>query len=999
MRKLLKYTALLLLFLVCCASLLLFPSVQKFLANKVLSNYFDDVSISELRIGFYGANMKKFSIRYEDTTVRFDELQVAWSPKDLLFSRKLNIKNATISNASVSLESEVKDPIYYEKTIERPVFNQETLGLYIESAKQKLNEALACFRYPLSIDSLAMTGTFDVYEKTLGEFSIGLVDFAPSREARVQFALTSSFSRKFDGSFSLKGGLELHRASDGMIDNLHIDSSIISKNYANNTKKAFGLELGINPEKSRAYFNFTDSDTARRIIGVVAEKPSPSGSYVLNLDGYLDNSILEYFLFGNKMEAWSIALNGRGENVANVGNWMFKSNLDVNLSDKILTPVLPSLDSALNAHATFALIFRGQYLELTSLTMNVSDENHKQLVCACDLQSPCKIFYDSESFNGGVTKILKGLSLDFNVEHFDLGALNNICPDVSISGIGCGKVACQIQGDGVSVFSRDDDKLQLKDVDFGYMGQPVVKTFNLETKLSSRFDKDFEVEFSEISLNDVASNGVTLQGACRATVGKDKNHVSGYFVGDLPAILGQPMFKNPLKVTAGMTSLNFDFDINPDLSCSGESSAKLKSVSFAGDKNCLEGECDVKLSEPEGQKGIKFDVSGNVRYLGGTNLDLHGTFTTLPEDGAKNVKASLKNIQASLRGSKLCISDLLVLKDIFAVEHFNKNGRNFINDKEVLKQPAAEHNYSDELTLKLGLNIDEIYWKNFRCLSNLSCDLKYGSDGLSIPNLRCYIFDAPFNGNLDVIRSTNENKDSYAINTTFSLTNLNASKCVSALGYDPAVFTGQFIFEGSLESEGQSIEKAISNLRGSVRMNGHSGSLKFTPFLSSTQRNLLGVAGIATGALGGRSAALSELIDYFDNLQYETITASVVRGSDNNIVLDNFVVKNTDMKFLSRGKVFCKSGVEAKDYGLSVESQILTKGRLAELFGQLDLLSGEADYYGYAPGPRISVNGTVGNPDLSEIKSLIKKVGTSLIDVTDEKSMLNPKNLIKMFGN
>ncbi|MDE6432131.1 MAG: AsmA-like C-terminal region-containing protein, partial [Opitutales bacterium] len=894
------------------------------------------------------------------------------------------VKNITISDASISLESEVKDSIYYEKKVSHPALNQAMLKKYIEVVRGKMNSMFTCFKCPLSINALAMNGTFDVYEKTLGEFSLSLSDFTPLKDAHLQFALASSFSRKFDGSFSLKGEGLLHRAVDGAIDKLDIDSVIISKNYANNTKKEFTLNLGAEQENNKICINFADNDGTRDIIAFVLERAAKSGNTNLSINAYLDNSILEYFLFGNKTDPWSVTLNGKAENVENKSDWVFKSYLDLNLSNAVLLSVVPGLNSPLKIQVTSALDFHEDNVELISFTTNVEDVAKQQLKCSCELQSPFKVPYDLNVMDETITKALRNICLDFNIERFCLDVANSVYPDVSLSGVGQGKFRFQVQDNG-AFFSSNDNKLRLEGVDLEYCGQPVICNIDLETKLNCRVDNGLDAEFSEFSVLDKNLKSISLQGGCKITLKNDRNNLSGYFVGDLPTLLVQPLFKNSRKISTGVSSINFDVETTPDKILVGELGAKLKSVSFAGEKRSLDSEYNAKIARIGDSKGIKFDLSGNTHYLGSTELELHGTST-------KNVDNGLKNVQASLHGTKLCISDLLALKDLFEVNRFEKKGYNFLKNRDLARKP----NKMDEISVALSLGIDEVFWKTFRCLSNVTCDVKYETRGLYIPNFKCYAFEAPFSGSWTLNRNTGEYSDMYSANLSFQLSNLNASKCVHSLGYDPSSFTGQFNLEGNLESEQSSLSEIFSGLHGSIRLNGHSGNIRFSSFMSNTQKNLLGFAGIAGIAMGNKSAAIERLIGYANNLTYDTITASVVRGSDNNIVLDNFVIKNPDMKFLSRGKIFYNPDVDMKQYGLFVDSQIFTKGELTDLLQQLDLISGEVDYYGYSAGPHIAVHGTLGEPDLSELSALVKKVGNVMIN--DDQSLLNPKNLLQLFG-
>ncbi len=983
MKILLKYIMFLVLFLVCCISLCFFPIVQKFLAKKILSQYFDNVSISELRIGLSSARVKQCSMRYEDVTLQLGDLQVKWSLKDLFFYKSLTIEHAALADVSISVESEPKDAIYYEKKIERLQSNQEDLGKYIDDVLVKLNSYFAFLKYPISVKTLTINGMIDVYEKTFGEFSIKLANFSRFETANLQFKFASSFSRGFDGSFSVKGFSDIHRNAEGIIDHGKLDASIVSKNYANKTEKEFSVKFGFLKENEEVCLQFTDNKTSQKIIDFLLRKNVDTNARSLVVSAYLNNELLEYFLFGNKSNGWSVAVNGKGENVGDDHNWLFKYNLNADLNKEILAYIFPGLENSVKIRLISAILFKDDHLEITTLTTNVEDLSQKQVKCSCELQSTYKVPYSLKN----LVSNLNGICLDVSLDHFDLNILNSIYPSIYLTGVGQGDFRVQIKNNSPVLYSNKE-KFRLKNFDVLWQNQGVIRNLNLETNINCTLRDCFNVELSELVCTSDKTEVLPLQGDCKFTFDDSgRNNLAGYLVGDLANILAQPIFENKREITSGLMSINFDIDLTPDMLCSGNLGIKLKSVSFVGDKKSLDVEYDAKMSELNNTKGMKFEMSGNVHCFGETDLELTGEFI-------KNQDDASKTLQASLKGSSLCISDLLMIGDIFKTKSFDKPKYTFAGKREIL-EVSEQANELDEISAKLVLNIDKLYWENFCCLSNLSSKVNITGKNINIPDLRCYIFDAPFKGNWNLIHNIADYSTTYSINTAFELSNLNASKIASTFGYDPSAFTGDFNLKGSFESEQNSIKDAILGLRGSMHLNGQDGSIKLNSFLSDKQKGVLGITGIAGSMMGGKTGAISDLINYFSDFKYDTITASLARGS-NEIVLDNFTIKNEDMKILSQGKIFYHMGSDIKHSNLFLESQIFTKGELSNLFSEFELVSADVDYYGYCTGPRVTIRGTVSEPDLSEVKSLISKIGSKII--YDDKSLLNPNNLFKMFS-
>ncbi len=988
MRKFLKFILVLLLIVVLCIFLCFCPSIQKFVAKKVLSQYFDSVNVAELKVGLCGVNVNQFSVQHNDLTFRFDDLKISWSPKDLFFFKTLNITSGTISNISVSLESEAKDPVYYNSKNWQPlVIDRAVIEKNLNEVLVKLNKSRAFLKFPFSIKTCCINGSFDIYEKTLGEFSAKLTNFDKSKVADLNFDLTSSFSRGFEGAFTLNTIAKIYRNAEGYIYQSDIQSSIISKNFATNIERNFNLRTGFTKDCSEIYLNFIDEKNAQEILNLSIKKKSGSDDKTLVLNLKIDNEIAEYFMFGKTSKIWTAELNGKGENSGENNNWVFKSNLDIGFTGSILSSTFSKLDDLMRLRITSSLNFSNNFLTITSFSGTLKDSNQKFIDTSFELQSLCKIGYDINHFLENLSDNLSGVHLDIDINHLDCSLLNLEEKNITLTGIGEGKFKCFVKTEGL-VCTTDQSKFTLSGINLLYNKQEMLKNLDLETNINFQLKDKIILNISELSCKNSGAKTLAIQGDSQVSLDKDKCSLSGYLVVDIPELLKQSLFKNDKNVISGLASLSFDNDFDSDGIFTGNGSLKLKAVSFENQPNALDGEFAIQLKKLNDDKGISFNLDNNLHFLGKTDLEIKGELIQNSDD-------SSRNLQTSLKGSSLCLSDLLAFVNIFQINTFEH--KQSIRENSVEDNKHRKQSFIEELCTDISIEIENMYWKQFCCLSDLTCNLKSVGTNVNVPNFKCYIFDAPFMGKFALIhKNNNSNKEIYGINTSFSLSNLNISKCVQALGYDASTFTGNFNLNGNFESEKYSLQEALSGLHGSVQLNSTPGEIKLDTFLSSTQKGILGIAGITTSVIGGKSAAINDIVDYFSNLYYDSISASLIREKDGSFVLDNFVIKNNDMKFLSRGRVYSNPGPNFKDSNIKFETQLMSKGALADMLGKLNLRSENVDYYGYYVGPEITIKGTVGHPDLSEIKNLIKQIGTSIF--YDDESLVNPKNIFKIFS-
>lgn len=993
MKRFLKAITYSFLFVLGCISLCFFPCIQKIFIQKMLSRHFDDVKIANVNINFYGANIKQFSIRQNDLTLRFSDLNISWSLKDLFVLKTLNISNASVSGLMFSVENDSKEALYYEVSKKITENEAENLLTKINLMLSKMDNILAFSKSPFSIASLNIQGSFDVYEKILGKFSVNLVNFLPSETANLKFDLTSSFSRGFDGKFSLIGNIELHRKFTGLIDQLKMNSSILSKNYTDKNQKTFSINAKLDNEVSsgdKFSLAFVDDQTSENILNISLMPNANSKIFNLNAKVQMTNALINYFSFGRKSEFWSMFVNLNGEYNPVNKNWITKANSNIVLSNKLLNKFLPKLDSDIRLRSTLALILDEKSLVINSLTSNLEDEKNAQIKCSCELKHSYRMPYNSLSPSNILEK-LKGMEIDFDIGFLDTSIIGKICSDLKLFGIGQGKFT-MLFNNGCKLFSSGEENPTLTDVVVLYKNNKVCQNLCCSSKINLSWKDQLKFELSEISFSEKEHINL-LQGDCNIILDKTHIELGGYFVADLPNLLKQPMFRNELQVASGLASCNFEIskNLSKNIFYSGNLDLKLKAVSFSNLDNLpFDGEVHINLFDKnKNDEDLKFDITCSTRHVGDTDCIIHGVLS-------HDIDELSNQINIDVKSQSIYSSDVLPLVKIFQLNSFdrknifNENPNNNVQKKQLF-------NIDNDIKANVSIAVGNIYWKDISCCSDFSCEIKANNKTIEIPEVKCYIFNAPFNAKCSVNCTDKTGNNLFLIKTIFSLSNLYVNNCMLVLGLDQNTFTGMFSVKGSLASEDQSFLEALKGLRCNVQIVGKSGNIRPKMFLNNTQKGFLGLAGITSEIIGGQSSTINSLIDYFEDIKYDEILASIIRTNDKDIVLDNLSITNDDMRIFSRGKISYVGGMPLGYSNIAAEVQINAKEHLAELFDNLGLLNNSTDYRGYQIGPCFKIGGTIDSPDLSEFKSLILNIGSKMFKHgdNDEKSILNPGSFFK----
>jgi hypothetical protein len=124
-----------------------------------------------------------------------------------------------------------------------------------------------------------------------------------------------------------------------------------------------------------------------------------------------------------------------------------------------------------------------------------------------------------------------------------------------------------------------------------------------------------------------------------------------------------------------------------------------------------------------------------------------------------------------------------------------------------------------------------------------------------------------------------------------------------------------------------------------------------------------------------------ELADYFAEIPFDQFSVVLVRDAKLNIQLQDLALISPMVRLTGTGGVTHTPHKAFSEQPMEIQLQLATRGRMAEIFGKAGLLKEAKDNLGYQPLNRlIQVRGTLGRPDSSEFRELLRKVALQKAD-------------------
>jgi hypothetical protein len=987
-KKFIKTAWFVLLFVLVFMLLCCFPFAQKLIVKCILTHYFDidDVRMVKMSVGPSGLRAKNVYLRYDDLSVRFANLNVKWRLKDWFTQRIFNVENATLDGLTLSVENEPKDVLYFEKKKERISVNFD-LARFCDEFPQKLKKISSLCQLPIAIGKLSMSGSFDMYEKILGDFSLDVANFAKGKTASINFKFDSDFMRQLVGRLKIFGRASIGRDMSGTLESIGLNSSIFSKDSTMKILEEFSINGAYNRSKSAnnlLHVAFVDEQNSSKILDASCNFDENTKNASFQADVTVTNSVAKYFVLGTDLNPFSCHLYSTGEYNIAQSKGLIKSNIEATFSRKFFDQALPELKDDLKFKFISSFGVSGDVIEIQSISGELGDVGNRQVSCSVELMDKHRFSRQ----NNSLLKSLNGLVLGINVNSMDTSIFGTIFNDWRLSSMVSGRCILAFNGNRLNIFSNMD-KVHLSSVGLMYGGDKIIDRF--KCSFEPRIAVGDVIRCDIIGLTCTDGNGIDiLQGDFGFALDKKSCSCSGCLVCVLASLLEQPIFKNDLKLSSGLATCNFNL-VQNEATCAGSAELKVKAVAYSGSKSPLNGNVKVTLeSAVPTENEIKFNIDGKLHNEMDSDVSISGIIVSNSKEGSNN------NTRTDVRSSTISLSDIATVYKLFAINKFNTQEGFF--EKKI--STPSDVSLWDEFFFDASFKINALYVNDIQLCSNLSCTLKVDPKMISLPDIVCSVLDAPLLASYSIMFSNDGYSSMYNVKTCFSLSDLSASKCMLLFNFPPRVLTGIFSANGSFSASRSALRDVLvfPNMQGKVDIVGVNGNILPMELLNNEQKGLLGLAGVAGSLLNVNIT--NDLIQIFGDIPYEKISISMIRQDSADIILDSLVIMGENLRIIASGAFTGSNGVPFRDYNLRLESQIGTKNDLAEIFNKFGWSTGMFDYYGYQIGPRFNIYGTIGNPDLSEVKTLLASASSEALmerAKNTQPSIISPEILLKIF--
>jgi hypothetical protein len=972
--------------LFCVPLLLCFPSVQRLVCLEILSHYFDDARAKEINVGFSGMRAKDVCIRNHDFTVKCANLDMKWSLKDSSLRKIFTVESATLDKVMLSIENEPKDVLYFEKKKVKNDLDPDFVDV-ISKIFEQLKQHTSPRKLPIAINNLSVNGSFDAYERILGEFSLSVANFMQSKTTDIDFALDTDFEQQLAGKFKIAGHLTVNRDAVGVIDSATLNSSIISKIGSEKHAKTFLLDITYDKSKQAGdllHATFADEQTAERLFDMSCSFDESTKNISFQTNIQVPNSREVDANFGQ----FSFQTFFAGEYDMDSSKGLIKSNFEATIPRGFFGRTLPELKSDLQLRIVSSIGVLGEFAELQSISGELRDANKEQVNCSIELMDKHRIGWKGSNF----WRDLNGLVLNVNVNGIDTSIFGPVRSGWHLLSVAKGKCILTVKNNQLNI-RGDAEKFYLS---------PLHVTLN-GIKIFDEFECSFEprVVIGNVLKCDIVglacmddSGASVLQGDLGFAIDRKSRSCSGCLVCALPNLLNQPIFSNEMKPTSGFATCSFNLiqDWHTNI-CNGDVEFKLKAISYAGSKFPLNGNLDINFASTSSEENeFKFNIESRLHDTMDSDVSVNGVVSN-------NIQMPDNGTRIDVKSSTICLSDVITVCKLFELnlpegsnlrEDFLVGNFFLTNDVSVW----------DEFSFDTSVQVDALYLNNVKLCSDLSCDLQVDPKSVNLSKLICYILDAPLVASGSIAFTKDDYADTYNANMYFSLSDLSASKCMLVLNYHPKMFTGTFRVNGNFSSSQPFISDLFSRMQGKIDIVGFDGSISPMASFNNEQKGVVGIIGIASNL--GNIDVVNKLMEALESIPYDNMSASIIRHDNSNITLDSFSITGNNVKMVANGTLTARRDLSFKDYSLYLKAQINTKNNMTEIFDRLGWSSNAFDFYGYKLGPKFSIRGTIRNPDLTEVRELLASTSAKLfldLERNGQESVpiISPEILLKMF--
>ncbi len=361
---------------------------------------------------------------------------------------------------------------------------------------------------------------------------------------------------------------------------------------------------------------------------------------------------------------------------------------------------------------------------------------------------------------------------------------------------------------------------------------------------------------------------------------------------------------------------------------------------------------------------------------GASNGLLVATFA--PEKGTK------AKINLTFNSKRFYLNDILAaINEIKAPQNNTEKKK---KAKEQIKSktedverttPVVINNAPDEAAFwdvlpyesSLSLHINQLFYSDYVVFNEVAGQIALTEKQMGIRDLTANFHDSPlrFAGNID-FSSKSASPYDLKLEGTISEFDLNQFFTELVPGAKPRI---EGLFSVSIDAFGTApnMGQYRNNLLFDIKLKSREGLFRPLPPSSPLvigASDALGIVGetlsyVPTGGFG--AGALSRLVNYIQEIDYDRIDIHITRGDSRDIVIEKFRVKSPTIHLGASGGIDYEYGKDVLDSPLKLDAHLNMSGKGAAILYSMNLLKDEQDRFGYYKGLTFQIRGTSGNTE------------------------------------
>ena len=529
-----------------------------------------------------------------------------------------------------------------------------------------------------------------------------------------------------------------------------------------------------------------------------------------------------------------------------------------------------------------------------------------------------------------------------------------------------------LESDGEKLTGDFNTPLQVRGISIRNEAQALINPFDVSVSGGLRTTGEaLDADVDELSIKfQSRPDSPALSGDLKFHLEPDQARplqaLAANFAGNVPVLLNQPVILPEHSLSNG------HYEISAQLDPAGDITGAASFGELVAREPLAVREFSASIEGKMAADGRGFEFSMPITgqgKTGETDGRLHATFKAPRKEKAL--------LDLNFESDRFYLNDLLASVAAISAPKPKKKPKEQQGSKEqaphVVEPPSEEADrraFWDILPAdaRLSYSINQLYYTDYVIFNTVSGLIDITAAKLNLQSLNAFFHDSPlsFNGAMTFLAKT---PSPYDVKLLGEIRDFNLNQFFSELvpGVKPRA---EGLFGVSIDAFGQSpnLQQFRNNLFFDLRLQSREGLFRPLPPDSGLligASDVLGIVGeglsyMPTGGFG--AGALSRLVNYIKEIDYDIIDLHVTRGDSRDIVIEQALVQSPTVRLTAAGGIDYEYGKDVLDSPLTLDAQMNMSGKGAAILYSMDLLENVQDDYGYYAGPKFAIRGNANEP-------------------------------------